>query len=247
MLRIRAWLPFVASAALVAVALKVSWDHPWVGIGVLMVLAFVSTRRLRARRRLAALAHAGRTDELLQAWQDAMADMPHAQTLLPLIHATAFTSSGQTDRARAALERAAQGDAWQSAVEHRLIVETLLDAFEGERELALTKSAKLVELPVPPVGPLMHGRILQLRSAIAAAARAFAHRSTEQDVRLLSRAAHNNPLVHWPLRYAAAIALIDHGRGSDANALLSGAPDWPEDSAFAAFHPELVSHATAQR
>lgn len=242
-LRLRAWLPFVASAALAAATLRLSWDYPWVAVLAASAVALTVWRRRRAKQRVRDMAQAGQTAELLDAWQDAMADVPHAETLMPLIHATAFTSAGQTERARAALDRAEQGPAWQSTREHRLIVETLLDAFEGQRDRALDKSAELVALPLPPVGPVTADRVVELRAAVAAAARAFAHRSIRDDVALLRAAARKNPLIHWPLRYATAIALIDQGRGAEVSALLSGAPKWPEDSAFSAFQRELLDYA----
>ena len=46
------------------------------------------------------------------------------------------------------------------------------------------------------------------------------------------------------MRYAAAVACIDSGKQSDARKLLEGAPEWPEASAFQAFHSELSAHAS---
>jgi hypothetical protein len=43
------------------------------------------------------------------------------------------------------------------------------------------------------------------------------------------------------MRYAAAVACIDRHELTNARALLAGAPVWPEDSAFQAFHAELLS------
>jgi hypothetical protein len=43
------------------------------------------------------------------------------------------------------------------------------------------------------------------------------------------------------MRYASAVVAIDHGQGADARALLEGAPAWPRESAFRAFHDELAA------
>ncbi|MEZ4223032.1 MAG: hypothetical protein R3B13_18960 [Polyangiaceae bacterium] len=244
LLRLKAWLPFLASAVLGAVILRLSWDAPWLGAVALAAIAWFVLSRRRQQRRLQALALSGRTDELVNQWEQAVADLPQAETLLPLIHATAFTSSGLTDRAREALERGRRAGSWESTEEHRLIVETLLDAFEGDRQRAMDKARRLASLPVPPVGPMMRARILELRRALMAFARAFAHDSGPGDGRLLRHAAKKNPLIHWPFRYAAAVAFIDHGKHSEAQRLLRDAPAWPADSAFAAFQEELSEHAS---
>jgi hypothetical protein len=55
----------------------------------------------------------------------------------------------------------------------------------------------------------------------------------------LERAAQTSPLVHWAMRYAAAVAMVDGGRNNDARRVLDSAPAWPEESAFHFFHREL--------
>ncbi len=245
LLRLRAWLPFVASAALVALGIQMALQTPWLGLLMIAASLLVFIPRLRARQRLHKMVQSGNADELIDAWESAVTDLPHADTMLPLIQATALASNGLIDRARTALARAARGSAWEAALEHRLIVETLLDTFEGERELALEKAARLSALPLPPVGPVMQGRVTQLRAAIGAVARAFAHEHTAEDGKLLQRAASKNPLVHWPLRYAAAVVCVDAGSLQEARRLISDAPEWPEGSAFRAFHAELLEHSEA--
>lgn len=200
--------------------------------------------RYLARRRVRKMLVSGRADELMRAWHDELTAMPHADTTVPLLHATALAASGMTARARAALERAQHGEVWQAAVEHRLMIETLLDTYEGDRGEALEKARKLRSLPMPPVPDELRQRISLLREAVAAVARAFAHEPEETDAALLWEAARRNALIHWPLRYAAAIVLIDRGHRQRARQLLDGAPDWPEESAFHAFHEELTVHAT---
>jgi len=82
--------------------------------------------------------------------------------------------------------------------------------------------------------------VSRLRNGVGALARAFAHESTSDDERRLSRAASASPLMHWAMRYARAIVAIDHGERDRARALLADMPEWPEASAFASFQAELT-------
>jgi hypothetical protein len=45
------------------------------------------------------------------------------------------------------------------------------------------------------------------------------------------------------MRYAAAIVLVDQGKANGVRDLLAGAPEWPKESAFRAFHEELLARA----
>jgi hypothetical protein len=78
-----------------------------------------------------------------------------------------------------------------------------------------------------------------LREALAALARAFAHTSRRTDLEILTRASQKSPLVHWAMRYAAAVVAIDFGDLAEAQKLVAKAPEWPEGSAFSSFHAEL--------
>jgi hypothetical protein len=238
-LRLLAWLPFLASAALVALGIQLAIERPWLGalLAFLALLALVP--RLTARRRIQILLRSGNVDAVLAAWRDALERVPHRSTMQPLIVATALAAHGLTDRARQALAYAARGSAWEAAIEHRLFVEALLDAFEGERDAAVTKAEHLAELPLPPGSPFVRARVVALRSALGALTRAFARRPRRGDLGVLERAAELSPLVHWPMRYAAAVVHIDRGELERARNLLAGAPSWPEESAFRAFHAEL--------
>jgi hypothetical protein len=162
--------------------------------------------------------------------------------MAPLIAATALAAHGLAERARKALERAQRGPVWEAAVEQRLVVETLLSVFDGEPERAIEAASALERLPLPPA-PLLRGRVLSLRSAMGAFARAFAHRSAEDDLATLKAAAKENPLVYWAMRYAAAVLSIDRGQVREAAQLLKGAPAWPEESAFAVFDQEIATLA----
>jgi hypothetical protein len=165
--------------------------------------------------------------------------------MTPLLKATAYASYGWIEAGRRALDRAVRGPAWDAAIEQRLFIETLLDAFEGDREAALAKARALEAMPAPTAGLLARKRVARLREGLAAFARAFAHASREGDAAALRRAAGASPLVHWAMRYAAAILAVDGGRRDEARALLAGAPAWPAESAFREYHDELLEHAAA--
>lgn len=237
----------VGSAAVMAGALHYSARSPLalalVLVGAGSGIAIWAGLRWLARRRVQKMLISGRADELIRMWHEELERLPHAETTIPLLHATALAASGLTGRARAALDAAAGDGSWQAALEHRLMIETLLDTFEGERGEALEKARRLRALPMPPVASELRRRISMLREAVAAVARAFAHQAEAKDAQLLWEAARRNALIHWPLRYAAAVALIDGGDKERARRLLEGAPDWPEESAFHAFHAELAAHA----
>jgi hypothetical protein len=153
--------------------------------------------------------------------------------------ATAYAAYGWIDAARNAMTRAVKGPAWDAALEQRLFVETLLDTFEGDRTAAIQKAQALESMPLPDAGPLARRKITLLRRGLAALARAFAHESTGKDEKVLKTAATASPLIHWAMRYAAAVVAIDHGKSADARALIAGAPAWPRESAFRLFHEEL--------
>jgi hypothetical protein len=232
-------LKFVLSAALVAIGIRMAARDPisFALAVVLVVLMLVPS--FLARRRVREVLRSGDVRSVLSAWSGNISKLPHPETMGPLVTAAAFASCGWVEQARTALGRSVRGPAWDAALEHRLFVETLLDAFEGDREGALTKASRLSSLPMPPAGPFMQGRVRVLRDALAAFARAFAHTSTPTDIELLERASKKSPLVHWAMRYAAAVVAIDHGDPRYARKLLEAAPVWPEGSAFRSFHQEL--------
>ena len=104
------------------------------------------------------------------------------------------------------------------------------------------------ELPLPELPSDLRVRVALLRESVAAVARAFAHQPEARDANLLRQAAGRNALIHWPLRYAAAVVCIDQGEsGPKRGKLLADAPAWPEDSAFRAFHAELSAYAREPR
>lgn len=238
--RLAAWLPFVLSAALAALGIRIALREPWLAIALAFVVAMLMLPGLRERRRIRRVLQSGDIRSVLAAWTESVTRVPHPETLGPLITATAFASCGWIDQARTSLARASRGPVWEAAIEHRLIVETLLDSFEGERMTAIEKAERLGALPLPVTGPFLRARIRTLRAAMGALARAFARMPRRGDRALLEQAAGSNPLIHWPMRYAASIIAIDEGDVVRARKLIADAPVWPAESAFHAFHAELA-------
>jgi len=239
--RLAAWLPFVLSAALAALGIRIALREPWLAIALAFVVATLMLPGLRERRRIRRVLQSGDIRSVLSAWTESFTRVPHPETLGPLITATAFASCGWIEQARTSLSRASRGPVWDAAIEHRLIVETLLDCFEGERIAAIEKAERLAALPLPVTGPFLRARIRTLRAAMGALARAFARMPRRGDRSLLEQAAGSNPLIHWPMRYAASIIAIDEGDVARARRLIADAPAWPTESAFHAFHAELAT------
>lgn len=234
-------MPFVLSAALAALGIRIALREPWIAVGLVFLLVGLMLPSVRERRRVRRILQSGDVRSVMGAWTESATRVPHPETLGPLITATAFASCGWIEQARTSLERAVRGPVWDAALEHRLVIETLLDTFEGERAEALEKAERLCALPLPAAGPLLRGRIRTLRAALAAFARAFARMPRRGDVSLLEQAAKTNPLIHWPMRYAAAILAIDDGDVERARKLIADAPAWPAESAFHSFHEEIGS------
>jgi hypothetical protein len=237
--RVLSWLPFVTSAGLVSFAIHLALRDLVLGVGIALLALAVLLPQYFARRRLRRLLMGGDVDAILGAWKSSLDRVPHPETMAPLLRATALAAHGMVQQARKSLEQAARGAAWNAAIEQRLFVGTLLDVFDGERDLALEKASLLTELPLPPAGPFVRARIAALRSAMLAFARAFAQRPKRGDLARLREAARQNPLVHWPMRYAAAVVCIEQGRPERARKLLQNAPAWREDSVFYAYDIEL--------
>ncbi|WP_433932253.1 hypothetical protein AB3662_47205 [Sorangium cellulosum] len=240
-------LIFIGSAALAAAALRFAWQQPVVMAAVLgVVLAFAAARWL-ARRKLRRLLRSGDVRSVLQRWSPTLHRIPHPATMAPLMTATAFAAYGWVDKARAAMAAAERGPAWDAALEHRLFLDTLLYAFEGDRDAALERAGRLERLPLPNVRSPFRDRVVTLRAAAGALARAFAHQSVPGDRALLERASEASPLVFWAMRYAAAVVAIDEGELARVERLLANAPSWPQESTFRAFHDEIADRAGLPR
>src|SRR5258706_1917203 len=241
--RIRAALSLISSAAILAFAIHISSKSPGMGLVVVGLVAVTQLPVLLRQARLRRLLRSGDLGAVLEAYHPALERMPHPETLGPLTVAAALAAHGMVDRARRALDRAVRGEAWEAALEHRWFVETLLEAFDGDRDRALERAESLERLPLPAAATSLQKRLLRLRAALCALARAFARRSRPGDAELLEAAAEQSPLVHWAMRYAAAVAYLERGERNRASALLRDAPAWPADSAFRFFQEELSAMA----
>lgn len=237
--RIRTALWLLSAAATLAFAAHLGRKSP--ALGLLLLATFVVTqvpsalRQLRIKRML----RSGDLGKVLQAYHPTLARLPNPETLGPLMVAAALAAHGMVDRARRALDRAVRGEAWEAALEHRWFVETLMEAFDGDRSRAVERAESLEKLPLPAGSAPLQKRVAMLRSALSALARAFARCPRQGDAEELEAASDNSPLVHWAMRYGAVVAYLERGERVRAQALLANAPNWPADSAFRAFQEEL--------
>jgi hypothetical protein len=238
-------IAFVVSAAVAAGTLRFAWHQPLLAAaGLGGVFVFVASRWF-ARRRLRRLLRSGNVQSVLQRWAPSFTRIAHPATMAPLMTATAFAAYGWVSQARAAMASAARGPAWEAALEHRLFLDAILLTFEGDRDAALEQAGRLERLPLPPSGGALRDRVLMLRIAVGALARAFAHRSEPGDRERLEQASEASPLVFWAMRYAAAVIAVDQGDREKAMTLLASAPTWPTESIFRAFHDEIVTQLAA--
>ncbi len=237
------WKPrllFVASAATAALVLRLAWEEPLAGVAALAVIVTVVISRWVSRQRVRRLLRSGDIESILQRWSESFSEAPHPETMQPLMKATAFAAYGWVERARDLLQTAARGPAWDAALEHRLFLDALLLTFEGDSEGALDRARALQRLPLPMATPFLIRRVTVLRSAVAALARAFSHQSEQGDRQLLLQASDASPLVHWAMRYGAAVLSVDAGELHRARALVVDAPAWPGESCFSGFHQEIT-------
>jgi hypothetical protein len=243
--RTLALLPLAIAAFSAVLAAQMIGRDPRSAVPLVAFAVLLLTPTIVGRVRMRRLLMSGDAERVIATWEGSFVRVAHAETVGPLLRATAYASYGSLEAARRSLSRAVKGPAWDAALEQRLFVETLLDTFEGERDIALSKAEALQSLPMPVGGLLARRRIALLRRALAALARAFAHVSNEGDAQLLSKAGAASPLVHWAMRYAEAIVAVDRGRAREVLALLAGAPNWPTGSAFHSYHEELLAQAKA--
>jgi hypothetical protein len=230
---------FVVSAALAAAALRLAWEAPVVGGAMLVVSAAYVAFRLLGRRFARRSLASGDIDQLLARWQSVVHRVPHPETMGPLMTATALVAYGWVTRARQVMDQAERGPAWEAAIEHRLFLDALLSIFEGDSARALERAGRLELMPLPDMLPLLGERVRVLRQSVGALARAFAHCASETDRAIMVEAGSTSPLVHWAMRYGAAIFDIDRGELARADTLLTGAPEWPDESCFRRFDAEI--------
>jgi hypothetical protein len=240
-----AFLPLAVAALSAVLAAQMIGRDPRMVVPLVALALMLFTPAILGRPRMRRLLMSGDVERVIGSWEGSIERVPHPETMAPLLRATAYASYGWVEAARRALGRAVKGPAWEAAFEQRLFVETLLDTFEGDRDAAMRKAHVLEQLPVPAGGLFARRRVGLLRRGLAAMARAYAHCSRAGDAALLARAAGASPLVHWAMRYAQAVVAVDGGRAREVASLLSGAPAWPEQSAFHVYHEELLSRAAA--
>lgn len=241
--RVLFWIAFIVTAALAAAAVRFSLHEPLIAAAVLALALIAGFSRWLSRRRLHRVLRSGNVIAVLQSWSATLERMPYPATMAPLMTATAFAAHGWVESARAALATAERGPAWEAALEHRLFLDTILLTLEGDRDAALEQSRRLARMPLPGKDNALRDRLLAIRVAVGAFARAFAHQSEPGDGAVLERASERSPLVFWAMRYAAAIVAIDCGNAAKVPSLLEGAPRWPEESIFRAFHSEIEDQA----
>ncbi len=236
------WGPVLVSSAAVALAVHVSAQNP-VYAAILVALslsAFLPS--ILARRRFRRLLRSGDPARISALWRRVPDETGAARAAEALMNAVTYAACGWVDEARAQLRQSGWDRVLDPTGEHRLFVETLLEAFDGDRSLALQHAARVAALPMPKVGGRLQRRVMALRVSLGALARAFAHVSVAGDLEILEQAARSSPLVTWAMRYAAAIVSVDRNEPVRALAMLNGAPAWPPQSAFQAFHRELMLH-----
>lgn len=232
-------LPIIVSALCAISIAQMARHDPRYALPAGIILLMIVVPPLLARRRMRQLLLSGDVKRVLNTWDGAISRVMFPETMAPLMAATAYAAYGWIDAARTALERAVKGPAWDAALEQRLFIEALLDTFQGDRARGLLKAEELERMPLPAAGPLGRRRVARLRRGMSALARAFAHRSDRSDVKRLKSAASSTPLMHWAMRYGAAVVAIDQGDLVGARELIAGAPPWPEQSAFRVFDAEL--------
>jgi hypothetical protein len=232
-------LPTAITAICALLVAELAWTDARFLVPFLALLVVMTLPGYLARRRMRKLLLSGNVKEVLGTWASSAQRIMFPETMAPIMAATAYAAYGWLDEARNALDRAVKGPAWDAALEQRLFVETLLDTFEGQRDAAIEKAEALQKLPTFGAGLIVRYRIRRLRRGIGAFARAFAHRAAGPDSKWLRSAASTSPLVHWAMRYAAAVIAVDAGDRVRARELIEGAPEWPKESAFRAFDEEL--------
>ncbi len=239
-------LPLALAVVGAVLAVQSVGRDPHYLFGLLAFTALLAAPSAIGRWRMRKILMSGDVERVIGTWEGSIQRAPHRETMAPLLKATAYAAYGCIEPSRRALDRAVKGPAWDAALEQRLFVETLLDTFEGDNDAATRKASALEVLPIPPTGLFARRRIALLRRGLTALVRAFAHSSHRNDARLLARAAAASPLVHWAMRYAAAIVAVDQGRARDVSWLIAGAPDWPSQSAFHTFHHDILARAAQE-
>lgn len=223
---------FVASAALVARIVYLAFENPLWLLAAFGLLLLLPLRRFVARRRLNQMLESGDVTRLLASWESLKNPSPRGLAAERLLRATALASYGWTVRARQLLEiQKHEPHTLNAGLEHRVFLEVLLSALEGNHDRSLAMAMALASLPLPE-DKMVKQRARTHRDGALALARAFAHCARPGDRELLRRSSRQNPLLIWPMRYAEAHLSLQHGDNKQAKRLLRLAPPWPPQSAF---------------
>lgn len=237
--------PVVLSAALAALAIHRATEQPVIAALLLLASLGAFVPPILARRRMRRLLLSGDAPRIADIWRSAVERTDDPGSTEAVVSALAFVAYGWVDEARRQLHRISS-DPDAPEAEHRLFINTLIEAFDGDRQRAVEMARALESLPVPPASSSVKRQVILLRSAVAALARSFARQSRAGDVEILERMANSSPLVSWAMRYAAAVAALDQHQPRRAQMLLQGAPDWPPQSAFRSFHREIERKSQAE-
>lgn len=222
---------FVVSAAAIAGLIHVGFSHPSWLVGTVGLLLLLPVQRIVARRKLNKMLESGDVTRLLESWESLPNPSPRGLAAERLMRATALASYGWTVRARQLLEIHQGTHTLTSGLEHRVFLEVLLSALEGNHDRSIAMAMALGSLPLPEDRNLRQ-RAKTHREGAIALARAFAHCGRPSDRELLRKAARQNPLLIWPMRYAEAQLSLQQGDSKGAKRLLRHAPPWPPQSVF---------------
>jgi hypothetical protein len=243
---------FVASAAAVAYAIRsVTLGHlPAAALFIGLGIAVAVVPEFLERRRRRAIYRSGNMRQILEtAFLESSDD---SENSVPLKRALALSALGVTGPARLALQSRRRRPLSDEEREELLIIEALLEAFDGEHTNANRRVAALDLLPMPTGGAERRSRVV--RESVAAIVRAFDGRAESNDLEVLVRGPEVLPVLYWVTRYAAAAVCAQRGARDAVHTLLAGAPAWPEESALAPLHRDLLgddqagdSHAAPAR
>lgn len=241
---------FIASAAAVAYSIRLVLAGRWVlaSTFVLLALPLLLVPEFLERRRRRAVYRSGNMSEIVETALLEVEDSDHEQ--IALQRALALAALGVTGPARIALQAWRHRSPSDEEYERLLVVEVLIEAFEGEHTGAHQRAATLSSLPRPETRG-DERRSTAIRECMSAIVRAFDGRPEPGDLDRLLRGPEVLPVLHWVTRYAAAAVCSQRGARDAVRALLAGAPVWPEESAFAMLHRDLTfglrAESAAQR
>lgn len=230
---------FIASAAAVAYSIRLVLAGRWVlaSTFVLLALPLLVVPEFLERRRRRAVYRSGNVAEIVETALMEMGESDNQQ--IALQRALALAALGVTGPARIALQTWSHRNPSDEEYERLLVVEVLIEAFDGEHTGAYRRAVALSSLPRPDTRAADR-RSSAVRECMNAIVRAFDGRAEPGDLDRLLRGPEVLPVLHWVTRYAAAAVCSQRGAQDAVAALLAGAPIWPEESAFALLHRDLT-------